>query len=84
MERARGVPVLVLCTARPELLARRSGWGGGKVNAATVLLSPLSEEETATLVRARLDNVSLEPEVEARLLEHAPGIRSMPRSSHGC
>ena len=44
VEWASGVPLLVLCTARPELLARRPGWGGGKVNSSTILLSPLSEE----------------------------------------
>ena len=30
----RGVPLLVLCTARPELLERRPGWGGGKLERA--------------------------------------------------
>src|SRR5204862_287316 len=28
-----GVPLLVVCSARPELLERRPGWGGGKLNA---------------------------------------------------
>ncbi|TMJ93748.1 MAG: hypothetical protein E6G67_11475, partial [Actinobacteria bacterium] len=37
-----GVPLLVACTARPELLERRPGWGGGKRNAVTVSLDPLS------------------------------------------
>ena len=32
--------------ARPELLDRRPGWGGGKLNATTVLLEPLSADET--------------------------------------
>ena len=32
---ASGVPMLVVCTARPELLDRRRGWGGGKRNALT-------------------------------------------------
>ncbi len=30
----------------PELLDRRTGWAGGKVNATTVLLEPLAPEET--------------------------------------
>ncbi len=46
----RDVPMLVLCTARLELLERRPAWGGGKLNAATVALSPLSDEETAKLI----------------------------------
>ena len=38
VEWASDVPLLVVCTARPELLARRSGWGGGKVNSSTIQL----------------------------------------------
>ncbi len=38
---ARSAPILVLCTARPELLERRPGWGGGKANALTISLPPL-------------------------------------------
>jgi len=49
---ARDVPILILCTARLELLERRPTWGGGKVNAATVALSPLSDEDTAKLIWA--------------------------------
>ncbi len=44
---AGGVPILVLATTRPELLERRPGWGGGKPNATTLSLSPLSDEDTA-------------------------------------
>ncbi|HJR93798.1 MAG TPA: AAA family ATPase [Gaiellaceae bacterium] len=68
-----GVPVLVLCTARPELLSRRPGWGGGKVNSSTTLLSPLSEDETATLLHALLGRSAIDAELQARLLEHAGG-----------
>ncbi|MBA3401577.1 MAG: AAA family ATPase, partial [Actinobacteria bacterium] len=35
------VPLLVVGTARPELLERRPGWGGGKLNATTLALSAL-------------------------------------------
>ena len=35
-----GVPLLVVGSARPELLERRPGWGGGKLNATTLGLSP--------------------------------------------
>ncbi|MGH3127187.1 MAG: ATP-binding protein [Gaiellaceae bacterium] len=70
---ASGVPLLVLCTARPELLSRRPGWGGGKVNSSTTLLSPLSEGETATLLHALLGRSAIDAELQARLLEHAGG-----------
>jgi class 3 adenylate cyclase/tetratricopeptide (TPR) repeat protein len=70
---AGGVPLLVLCTARPELLVRRPGWGGGKVNSSTLLLSPLSDEETAMLVHALLGRSAVDADLQARLLEHAGG-----------
>ena len=44
---SRDAPILLLCMARPDLLDRRTGWGGGKVNATTVLLEPLAAAETA-------------------------------------
>ena len=47
---SRDAPILLLSMARPELLDRRSGWGGGKVNATTVLLEPLAPEETERLI----------------------------------
>ena len=55
------VPVLVLCTARPELLDRRPGWGGG-TDALTISLPPLSERDTAMLIAALLDQVALPAE----------------------
>jgi class 3 adenylate cyclase/tetratricopeptide (TPR) repeat protein len=68
-----GVPLLVLATARPELLTRRPGWGGGKVNSSTLLLSPLTEEETAALVHALLGRSAIDADMQAHLLEHAGG-----------
>jgi DNA-binding SARP family transcriptional activator len=50
-----GVPLLVVATARPELLRRRSGWAGGKPHALTLSLPPLSESETARLVASLLN-----------------------------
>ncbi len=70
---AGGVPLLVLCTARPELLERRPGWAGGKRNAITITLSPLSNEETGELVAALLGDAELPAGVSDRLLAHAGG-----------
>jgi len=70
---ASGVPILVAGTARPELLSRRPGWGGGKPNALTLSLSPLSDDETATLVHALLERSVLAAEVQQTLLERAGG-----------
>ena len=69
----RDVPLLVICTARPELLARRPGWGGGKLNAATISLAPLSDEETGRLLAGLLDRTLLPAELQATLLARAGG-----------
>ena len=55
----RGVPLFILCTARLELLERRPAWGGGKVNAATVALAPLSDQETARLISSLSERGSM-------------------------
>ncbi len=47
---SRGAPILLLCTARPELLEDRPSWGGGKLNATTVLLEPLGAHESEVLL----------------------------------
>jgi class 3 adenylate cyclase/tetratricopeptide (TPR) repeat protein len=73
VEWATNVPILVVCTARPELLDRRPGWGGGKLNATTLSLSPLSNDETARLFAALLDQRLLQAEVQQRLLARAGG-----------
>jgi class 3 adenylate cyclase/tetratricopeptide (TPR) repeat protein len=67
------VPLLVICTARPELIERRPGWGGGKRNALTISLSPLSDEDTARLVAALLDRSVLPADEQALLLQRAGG-----------
>ena len=66
------VPLLILCTARPELLDRRPGWGGGKRNATTISLAPLSQDDTAALVSFLLDG-QLKAERRSELLARADG-----------
>jgi class 3 adenylate cyclase len=70
---AAGVPLLLLCTARPELLSRRSSWGGGKLNATTVALAPLSDAETALLIAQVLERSVLPAVTQRSLLERAEG-----------
>lgn len=45
-----GVPVLILCVARSELLEARRGWGEGKPSALTLELGPMTHEQSAALV----------------------------------
>ncbi len=68
-----GVPLLVVCTARPELLERRPGWGGGKLNVSTLGLSPLSHEQTAVLISRVLERAVLPAEIQQGLLERSNG-----------
>jgi class 3 adenylate cyclase/tetratricopeptide (TPR) repeat protein len=67
---SRDAPILLLCMARPELLDRRTGWGGGKLNATTVLLEPLSPAETEELI-GRLGE--MDEQLKARIREAAEG-----------
>ena len=73
VEWARSAPIFVVCTARPELLERRPGWGGGKANAATISLPPLQDEETALLFASLLERAVLPAETQAELLARAAG-----------
>ena len=50
----RGVPLLVVCTTRLELFDHHPGWGGGKRNATTIALEPLTHAETERLLRTLL------------------------------
>ncbi len=67
------VPLLVVCTARPELLERRPGWGGGKRNASTVSLAALDDDATARLVLSLLDRPLLDAETQQELVARAGG-----------
>ncbi len=74
VDRVVGVPLLVIATARPELLERRPGWGGGKRNAQTVSLTPLSDEDTARMLQSLLDRAVIPADVQEELLRNAGGI----------
>jgi class 3 adenylate cyclase len=69
---AEGVPLLLLCTARPELFERHPSWGAGTRNAHTINLSPLSESETSELVQGLLEQTVSE-QVRLAILERAGG-----------
>jgi len=73
VEWSTGVPILVVCTARPELYERRPGWGAGLRNHTSIALSPLTDAETAQLISALLSQTVLPAEVHSALLERAGG-----------
>jgi class 3 adenylate cyclase/tetratricopeptide (TPR) repeat protein len=70
---ATGVPLLVIATARPELLERRPAWGGGKLNVSTIALTPLSDDEAAEIIHGVLERAALPVETQQALVERAGG-----------
>jgi hypothetical protein len=70
---SRDAPILLLCLARPDLLDRRPGWGGGKLNATAVLLEPLPTEECERLIDGLLYGSPLGDDVRSRILAAADG-----------
>jgi class 3 adenylate cyclase/tetratricopeptide (TPR) repeat protein len=70
---AQGVPLLIVATARPELYEQRPAWAVGLANQTAIRLSPLSDEDTARLVAALLEQAVLPAETQQLLLERAGG-----------
>jgi class 3 adenylate cyclase/tetratricopeptide (TPR) repeat protein len=69
----RGVPLLLLSCARPELLDIRPGWGGGRVRATAIELEPLGAAESEALVEALLHDGELPEASRTALLAKAEG-----------
>ena len=72
-EWSEGVPLLLLCTARPELYEQHPTFGANARNAHRINLSPLTDEETARLLAALLERAVLPAETQQTLLERAGG-----------
>jgi predicted ATPase len=70
---ARGASILLLCTARPEFLDTRGGWAGGKMNATSILLEPLSDAQSESLISNLLGATDLAEDVRARIVHAAEG-----------
>jgi hypothetical protein len=68
---AQGVPLLVLCTAGPELYECAPSWAAGLPNASTINLPPLTDEETAVLISPLLERSGLPPDTNEALLGRA-------------
>jgi hypothetical protein len=65
------LPLLVVCTARPELLDRRPGWSS--LDQPVVALAPLSEPQTNDLLAALLGEQRLPAETRRALVRGAEG-----------
>jgi len=70
---SRDAPIFLLCVARPELLELRPGWGGGKLNATTILLEALSGEDCELLISRLAGGTQLTDDTRTRILQAADG-----------
>ena len=71
---SRDAPIFLLCVARTELLDVRPGWGGGKLNATSLLLEPLGAEECEELMERLVTDAPLDAELrERRSRSRRPG-----------
>ena len=73
LEWASDAPLLVVCTARPELLESRPGWSANRQNSSLLKLLALRDEDVQQIVSALLGNVNLLADTQAALLERAGG-----------
>lgn len=68
---SRDSPILLLCTARPDLLEERPAWSGGKLSATTVRLQPLDAPSCDRLLDELGDG--LMPDARARVIAASDG-----------
>jgi class 3 adenylate cyclase/tetratricopeptide (TPR) repeat protein len=71
--RSHGAPLLLVCMARQELLETRPRWGGEDGHATTIVLEPLSDNESGRLIGNLLGQAALAADVRARIQEAAEG-----------
>jgi class 3 adenylate cyclase/tetratricopeptide (TPR) repeat protein len=70
---ARDASILLACMTRPELLDDHPGWGGGKLNATSILIEPLGRDECGVLVANLLSDDMVDEAVRARIADAAEG-----------
>lgn len=70
---AQDAPILVLCTARPELLETHPGWGDDVPRSNRLGLKTLSEGETEQLIGAALGRAGLPRSFVNRIAEAGEG-----------
>ncbi len=69
----RDVPLMLLCTARPELVERDPTWAGTISGSLTITLPPLRNPEIATMYAHLLGQAVFSAEQVGRLVELADG-----------
>ena len=66
-------PIVMVLTARPELLIRRPGWGNGQGNHTQLVLPPLSRPHLDALIGAHLGTENLAPGLSERAAIESAG-----------
>ena len=67
------VPLLIVCTARPELSERRADWAATATDAIAITPRPLAGEDIGRLIGDLLDQAQLPAAAERALLDGAAG-----------
>ncbi|HZQ64069.1 MAG TPA: adenylate/guanylate cyclase domain-containing protein [Gaiellaceae bacterium] len=67
------VPLLLICTARPQLYEAHPTWGAGLPNHTAIRLAPLSEPETTRLLSTLLGRTLLPAKTQQLLLDRSGG-----------
>lgn len=70
---AQHVPLLLLCTARPELLTHNPGWAGSVTGSLTITLPPLRDTGIATLYAHIFGQAAFSTDTLNPLVEVADG-----------
>jgi tetratricopeptide (TPR) repeat protein len=70
---SRDAPIFLLCIARTELLDVRPGWGGGKLNATSLLLEPLDAAQCAELMGLLATDAGLDDDLRERITTASAG-----------
>jgi class 3 adenylate cyclase/tetratricopeptide (TPR) repeat protein len=70
---SRDAPIFLLCIARTDLLDVRPGWGGGKLNATSLLLEPLDPDQCAELMGLLASDAGLDDDLRERITAASAG-----------
>jgi DNA-binding SARP family transcriptional activator len=68
----RDSPLLVVCTARPDIYERRAGWGG-RPGATTLSLRPLARADVDRLIENLVNHPTLDDDAKQRIAAAAEG-----------
>ncbi len=73
LDRMRGVPLALICVARPELAEIHPRWSVARTNASTMTLEGLDAAETTTLISRLLDIDDLPAALRAQIATRSEG-----------